>query len=102
MDRRWIDPIERSIREGFNNLKTNIRRLLDFVAIGILDIRETAKDVKQLMEDVRYVSYQTSCHDSRIDDNEMNIKEIMGRVDRIQEHLQNLQNLLHLNQGSPI
>ena len=49
------------------------------------------------MEDVHYVSYQTSFHDSRIDDNEMNMKEIMGKIDRIQE---DLQNLVQLNQGS--
>ena len=102
MDRRRIDPVERSIREGFDNLETKIRHMSDFVAIGILDSKNTAKDVKQLVEDVCYVSYQTSCHDSRIDDNEMNLKEIMGKVDRIQEDLQNLQNLLQLNQGSHV
>ena len=42
------------------------------------------------MKDVCYVSYQTSYHDSRIDDNEMFLKEMMGRIDRIQEDLQNL------------
>ena len=69
------------------------------MAIGILDNRDTAKEVKKLVEDVRYVSYQTSCHDSRIDENEMNLKEIMGKVDRIQE---DLQNLLQLNNGSHV
>ena len=49
------------------------------------------------MEDVRYVSYQTSCHDARIDDHDMNMKEMMGKIDRIQE---DLQNLVQLNQGS--
>ena len=60
------------------------------MAIGITDNRETAKEVKQLVKDVRYVSYQTSYHDSRIDDNEIFLKEMMGRIDRIQEDLQNL------------
>ena len=49
------------------------------------------------MEDVRYVSYQTSCHDARIDDHDMNMKEMMGKIDRIQK---DLQNLVQLNQGS--
>ena len=51
--------------------------------IRITDNRETAKEVKQLVEDVDYVSYQTICHDSRIDDNEMNLKEMMGKIDYI-------------------
>ena len=60
------------------------------MAIGITDNRETAKEVKQLVKDVCYVSYQTNYHDSRIDDNEMNLKEIMGKTYRSQENLQNL------------
>ena len=41
--------------------------------------------------------YQISNHDARIDDNEMNLKEIMGKVERIQE---DLQCLVQMNQGS--
>ena len=85
MERTRIDPAERSVREGFDDLKINIQRLSDFVAIEITNNRETAKEVKQLVEDVRYVSYQTNCHDARIDDNEMNLKEMMGKIDHIQE-----------------
>ena len=47
------------------------------------------------MDDVHYVSYQTSCHDARIDDHDMDMKEMMGKIDRIQEYLQNL---VRLNQ----
>ena len=49
------------------------------------------------MDYVRYVSYQTSCHDVRIDDHDMDLKEMMGKIDRIQ---QDLHNLVQLNQGS--
>ena len=45
---------------------------------------------------VGYTSYQISNHDARIDDTEMNPKEIMGKVDRIQE---DLQHLVKMNQG---
>ena len=41
--------------------------------------------------------YQISNHDARIDDNEMNLKEIMGKVDCIQE---DIQCLVQMNQGS--
>ena len=50
MDRRRID-------EGFIDMKINIQRLPDIVAIGITDSRETAKEVKQLVDDVRSISY---------------------------------------------
>ena len=49
------------------------------VAIEIMDSRETAKEVKNLVDVVGYTSYQISNHDARIDDNEMNLKEIMGK-----------------------
>ena len=62
-----------------------------------MDIRETAKEVKNLVDVVSYASYHISNHDARIDDNEMNLKEIMGKVDRIQE---DLHLLVQLNQGS--
>ena len=60
------------------------------VAIGIMDSRETSKEVKNLVDVVGYTYYQISNHDARIDDNKMNLKEIMGKVDRIQEDLQRL------------
>ena len=68
---------------GIRDLKVNIQRLYNVVAIGIMDSRETAKEVKKLIDVVSYASYHISNHDARIDDNEMNLKEIMGKVDRI-------------------
>ena len=87
------------IRENVSlaDLKVNIQCLYEMVAIGIMDSRETAKEVKNLVDVVDYTSYQISNHDDRIDDNEMNLKEIMGKVDCIQE---DLQHLVQLNQGS--
>ena len=82
---------------GLADLKVNLRCLYDIVAIGIMDNRETAKEVKKLVDAVSYASYQIDNHDARIDDNEMNLKEIMGKVDRIQE---DLHLLVQLNQGS--
>ena len=67
------------------------------VAIGIMDSRETTKEIKNLVDVVGYTSYQISNHDARIDDTEMNLKEIMGKVDHIQE---DLQRLVQMNQGS--
>ena len=83
-DFHQIQEMERTgENEGLADLKVNIRRLYEMVAIGIMDNRETAKEVKNLVDVVGYTSYQISNHDARIDDNEMNLKEIMGKVDRI-------------------
>ena len=67
------------------------------VAIGIMDSREIPKKVKNLVDVVGYTSYYISNHDAMIDDTKMNLKEIMGKVDRIQE---DLQRLVQMNQGS--
>ena len=72
---------------GLTDLKANLQCLYEIVAIGIMDNRETTKEVKKLVDVVEYTSCQISNHDARIDDNEMNLKEIMGKVDCIQEDL---------------
>ena len=99
MKQRGMDLVQRTVREGFDDLKVNIRCLADFVATGITDNRETTKEVKQLVDDNKYISYQTSCHDSRIEDHDMDLKEMMGKIDRMQE---DIQNLVQLNQGSHV
>ena len=58
------------------DLKKNLRRLYEMMAIGIMDNKEIAQEVKTMGEVVSYTSYQISNHDSRIDDTEMNLKEI--------------------------
>ena len=82
---------------GLADLKANLWRLYEMVAIGIMDSRETTNEVKNLVDVVGYTSYQISNHDARIDDTEMNLKEIMRKVHRIQK---DLQLLVQLNQGS--
>ena len=73
---------------GLAYLKKNIRRLYEMMAIGIMDNKEIAQEVKSMGEVVIYTSYQISNHDSMIDDTKSNLREIMGKVDRIQEDLQ--------------
>ena len=68
---------------GLADLKENLRHLYEMVAKGIMKSRETTKEVKNLVDVVGYTSYQISNHHARIDDNEMNLKQIMGKVDRI-------------------
>ena len=51
------------------------------------------------MDVVGYTSYQISNHDTTIDDTEMNLKEIMGKVDHIQE---DIQRLVKMNQESQV
>ena len=71
--------------------------MLNILSIGITDSRETAKELKQLVDDVRNVSKQISYQDAIIDDNKMKLKDIMGKIDHIQE---DLQFLVQMNQGS--
>ena len=79
------------------DMKKNLTCLYEMVAIGIIDSRETTKEIKNLVDVVGYTSYQISNHDARIDGIEMDLNEIMGKVDRIQE---DLQRLVQMNQGS--
>ena len=69
------------------------------LSIGIMDNKEIAREVKSIGETVSYTSLQINNHDVRIDENESNLREIMGKVDRIQE---DLQRLITMNQGSRV
>ena len=80
-------------------VKNNLRSLYEMIAIDIMDNKEIAQEVKSIGEVVSYTSLQINNHDARIDDNERNLREIMGKVDRIQE---DLQRLINMNQGSKV
>ena len=54
-------------------------------------------DVKKLVADGRHVSYQTNCHDSRIEDHDKDLRDLMGTMGCIQE---DLQKLVQMNQCS--
>ena len=82
---------------GIQDIKKSLRRLYEIVSIGIMDNREIACVIKNMEDTVSYTSLQISNHDSRIDDNESSLREIMGKVDRIQE---DLARLISMNQGS--
>ena len=58
-----------------------------------------ARDIKKMEDFVSYTLYQISNHDAHIDDNESNLRELMGKVDKIQE---DLQRLISLNQVSRV
>ena len=62
-----------------------------------MDNKEIAREIKSMGETVSYTSLQISNHDARIDDNESNLREMMGKVDRIQE---DLERLITMNRGS--
>ena len=82
---------------GIADLKKNLRRLYDMMAIGIMENKALVQEVKDMGEVVSYISYQISNHDSWIDDTESNLRELMGKVDRIQE---DLEHLVNMNQAS--
>ena len=58
-----------------------------------------ARKIKSMGETVSYTSLQISNHDAQIDDNESNLREMMGKVDRIQE---DLEHFITMNQGSRV
>ena len=93
-----------SMTQGGDNarmadLKKNMRRMYELLSISVMDNREMAKDIKKMEDTVSYTSNQISNHDSRIDDNESNLRELMGTVEKIHE---DLQRLVSLNQVSRV
>ena len=68
---------------GIMDVKKNLRRLYEMLAIGIMDNKEIAREDKSIGETVSYTSLQINNHDIRIDEIESNLREIMGKVGRI-------------------
>ena len=81
------------------DIKKNLRRLYELLAINVVDTKEMVVEVKKMADTVSYTSQQVSNNDARIDDKESNLQEIMGKVDRIQE---DLQRFIAMNQASRI
>ena len=68
--------------DGIADLKKNLRHLYEMMAIGIMDNKEIAQEVKSMGEVVSYTSLQISNHNARIDDSESNLREMMDKVDK--------------------
>ena len=90
MDNIGLGSRHHNLKAVLDDPKKNIRKLADFIAVGITDNREMASDMKQLVLDMQHVSYQTRCHDSCIDDHEIDLRELMGMADCIKEYLHKL------------
>ena len=84
---------------GIMDIKKNPRHLYEMVAIGVMDNKEIAREIKSMGETVSYTSLQINNHVAQIDDNESNMREMMGKVDRIQE---DIERLITMNQGSRV
>ena len=70
------------------DIKKNLRRLYELLAINVVDTKEMSEEIKKMADTVSYTSQQVSNNDARIDDTESSLREIHGKVDRIQEDLQ--------------
>ena len=81
------------------DIRKNFRRLYELLSISVMDNKEMAREVKKMEDTVSYTSLQISNHDAHIDDNESNLREIMGKVNRIQE---DLQRFISMNQSSRV
>ena len=81
------------------DIKKNLRRLYELLAINVVDTKEMSMEVKKMADTVSYTSFQISNRDARIDDNESSLREIHGKVDRIQE---DLQRFIEMNQASRV
>ena len=81
------------------DIKKNLRRLYELLAINIVDTKEMSEEIKKMAETVSYTSQQVSNNDARIDDNESSLRVMHGKMDRIQE---DLQRFIEMHQSSRV
>ena len=75
---------------GLQDIMKNLRRLYEMTAIGVMDNKEMAKEIKSMSETVSRTSLEVSNNGARTDDLESNLLELLGRVERIEEDLKKL------------
>ena len=68
---------------GLADLKENPSVFMKWWLLESWTVGRQLKKLKNIVDVVGYTSYQISNHDARIDDTQMNLKKIMGKVDRI-------------------
>ena len=66
---------------GLMDIKKNLRRLHEMTAIGVMDNKEMAKEIKGMSETVSRISLDISNLGARTDDLESNMCELLGRVE---------------------
>ena len=66
------------LKSILDDIKLHLRRVYEMVGVNVQENREVASDV-------RYIANQMGSNDSRIDDNERDLGELMGTVDIIKE-----------------
>ena len=75
---------------GLLDIKKNLRRLYKMTAIGVMDNKEMAKEIKSMSDTVSRTSLEVSNNGARTEDLESNLRELLGRVERIEEDLEKL------------
>ena len=78
------------IQSTLKDVKLHLRWIYELLSTGVNKIRVVAMDVK-------YLANQMGCHESRIDDNDRDLHELMGTIDFIKEEVQKLTNMNHCN-----
>ena len=71
-ERGWIAGIS-ILKDNFKDFKIHLRKVYEEIYDGL-------KQNKEISTNIGYVIHQLSCQDSRIDDLERGIKEVMGKV----------------------
>ena len=72
------------------DFKIHLRKVFEAVCSGV-------KQNQELSTDIGYVLSKLSCQDSRVDDIDRDIKEMIGKIDRTVEDVQKLVNMNQCN-----
>ena len=62
-----------SLKSSLEDIKLYMRLVYEMVGVGVQENKDTTSDI-------RYISNQINCHDSRIDNHEHDLRELMGIV----------------------
>ena len=84
---------------GLQDFMKNLRRVYELTAIGVKENRDSAKEIKGLSETICRISQDVSDNGARTEDLDSNLRELLGRVERIEA---DLQRLVSMNQESRV
>ena len=76
------------IKSTLTDIKIHLCRVYEMVCTGV-------KENKILASDVKYLSNQMGFHESRIDDNDRDLRELMGTIHFIKVEVHKMSNMNH-------
>ena len=80
MAKKDRDANATSLKSGLEEIKLHLRKVYKVVGVGV-------KENMEMASDIRFISNQIGCHNSKIDDHKHDLRKLMGTMEIIKDEV---------------